>query len=203
MDAFAQKYNQSSGAPWVSINWDTWEVRLVPETEPDPANLAMNAEEGVEAFRRILSSALLPQIVVSTGDLGARIDQWVNPRSLQAARRPKDQPPAGLHSRPDVANPYIAPRNNLEQAITEIWQEMLGVSQVGVTDDFFADLSGSSLLATQLVSQLRNQFQVELPLRRLFEGPTVAELAVAIDSQRESAIPTTSPFEATMAKGAP
>ena len=201
MDAFAHKYNQPGGVPWTSINWDTWDFLQEPDTEPDPANLAMSAEEGLEAFRRILSSALVPEVVVSTGDLGARIDQWVNPRSLRAAQRPHDQQPARLHSRPELMNPYIAPRNGLEQTISEIWQEILGVSQIGVTDDFFADLSGSSLLATQLVSQLRNRFHVDLPLRRLFEGPTIAELAVAIDSQLGTEV-RMPPIEATFAEEA-
>jgi acyl carrier protein len=74
----------------------------------------------------------------------------------------------------------------VEQTIAEIWQDTLGVAQVGMLDNFFSDLSGSSLLATQLVSQLRNRLQVELPLRRFFEGPTVADVALAVSSQRAS-----------------
>jgi acyl carrier protein len=142
-----------------------------------------------------------PAIVVSTGDLEARINQWVNLRSLRTTRRARESLAASGHSRPELANPYVAPRTNLEETIVEVWQEILGVSQIGVTDDFFADLSGSSLLATQLVAQLRSRFQVELPLRRLFEGPTVAELAAAIDSQRESASRAV-PLEATLADSA-
>ena len=147
----------------------------------------MSPEEGVEAFHRILSSALLPQVVVSTGDLRARIEQWVDLRSLREAQQARSRQSAFLHPRPELVNSYIAPRSPLERSIAEVWQQTLGVAQVGVIDNFFTDLSGSSLLATQLVSQLRNKFQVELPLRRFFDGPTVAELAVVIDSQREPA----------------
>ena len=187
MDACAHKCNQTSGVPWISINWDTWEFRKASSTEADPANLAMSPEEGVEAFHRILSSALLPQVVVSTGDLRARIEQWVDLRSLREAQQARSRQSAFLHPRPELVNSYIAPRSPLERSIAEVWQQTLGVAQVGVIDNFFTDLSGSSLLATQLVSQLRNKFQVELPLRRFFDGPTVAELAVVIDSQREPA----------------
>jgi acyl carrier protein len=67
--------------------------------------------------------------------------------------------------------------------IAEIWQDTLGVAQIGVFDNFFTDLSGSSLLAAQVASQLRSRFNAELPLRRLFDGPTVADLAAAISSQ--------------------
>ena len=74
----------------------------------------------------------------------------------------------------------MAPRTRQEREVAEIWQEMLGVAQVGVIDNFFSDLGGSSMLAAQLIARLRERFQVELPLRRLFEGPTVAELAAEL-----------------------
>jgi acyl transferase domain-containing protein/acyl carrier protein len=201
MDAFAHKCNQTSGVPWISINWDTWEFREASGTETDPANLAMSPEEGVEAFHRILSSALLPQVVVSTGDLLARVDQWVNLRSLREAQEARNRQSSFLHPRPELVNSYIAPRSPLERSIAEVWQQTLGVAQVGVIDNFFTDLSGSSLLATQLVSQLRAKFQVELPLRRFFDGPTVAELAAVIDSHREGQLETP-PVEEILEKSA-
>ena len=77
-------------------------------------------------------------------------------------------------------NPYVAPRNEVEEMISEVWQELLGIDCVGVHDNFFTQLGGHSLLATQVASRLRQLFQVELPLRRLFEAPTVAELAVEL-----------------------
>jgi len=61
-----------------------------------------------------------------------------------------------------------------------IWQELLGIEQVGIDDTFF-DLGGHSLLGTQLVSRLRETFLVELPLDRFFETPTIAELAKVIE----------------------
>jgi acyl transferase domain-containing protein/acyl carrier protein len=183
MDAFAHKYTQKSGFPWISIDWDTWEFDRDPNTDADPARLGMFPDEGVEAFRRILSSAQLPQIVVSTGDLWARIDQWIDSRRLLGVGQRQSTEPTRLHSRPELTNPYTAPSTAIERTIAEIWQETLGIAQVGVFDNFFLDLSGSSLLATQVASQLRNRFQVELPLRRFFEAPTVAELAAAISAQ--------------------
>ena len=188
MDAFAHRLNQPGSVPWTSINWDTWEFGSDAGT--DPARLALNAEQGVEALRRILSAAVSPQIVVSTGNLEARINQWVGPKAVRKARLAKERRSVHFHSRPELARPYVAPRSDLEHSIAEIWQSTLGIAQVGVTDDFFTDLSGSSLLATQLVSQLRNQFQVELLLRRFFEEPTVAGLADAIRAQSNGAEPS-------------
>jgi amino acid adenylation domain-containing protein len=74
---------------------------------------------------------------------------------------------------------YVAPRAPLEQAVAEIWAQVLGVPQVGVEDDFFA-LGGHSLLATQVVAQVRSDFAVDLPLHSLFTCPTVASLAAEI-----------------------
>ena len=100
----------------------------------------------------------------------------------------KDSQSNYLHSRPEMATSYLAPRTAIEQAIAEVWQETLGVSQVGVIDNFFKDLDGSSLMATQLVSRLRDRFRVEIPLRRFFDGPTIAELAEVIIPQQEGEV---------------
>ena len=74
---------------------------------------------------------------------------------------------------------FVAPRSPLEEATAEIWSQVLNIKQIGIHDNFF-DLGGHSLTATQLVSRLRDVFQVELPLRSIFESPTIAELAIAI-----------------------
>jgi len=77
---------------------------------------------------------------------------------------------------------YIAPRNSIESAIAQIFAELLHLEQVSVTANFF-DLGGHSLLATQVMSRLRNTFAMEIPLRYLFEAPTIAELAELITQE--------------------
>jgi amino acid adenylation domain-containing protein len=74
---------------------------------------------------------------------------------------------------------YEAPRNEVERRIATIWSEVLGVERVGIHDNFF-ELGGNSLLSTQAVSRIRKAFQVELPLRELFQEPTVAGLATRV-----------------------
>jgi aspartate racemase len=80
-------------------------------------------------------------------------------------------------------NVFIAPRMPLEEQLATLWATLLNVSPISVHDDFFA-LGGHSLLATQMVSRLRDAYQVEIPLRCLFEAPTVAGLAEVIETIR-------------------
>ena len=74
----------------------------------------------------------------------------------------------------------MAPRNELEQRIAEMWSQLLGIEPVGINDNFF-ELGGHSLMATQLLARMRDRFLVELPLNILFEAPTIAELSLQIE----------------------
>lgn len=81
---------------------------------------------------------------------------------------------------PSRADDLVPPRNPAEQRLANIWADVLAQKQVGIHNNFF-ELGGHSLLATQVISRLREEFQVELPLRSLFEAPTVADLAQWIE----------------------
>lgn len=83
-------------------------------------------------------------------------------------------------SRSHLRNSYVAPTNEIESRIATLYQELLGIEQVGIYDNFF-ELGGHSLLGIQLISQLRSDFEVEMSLRSLFEAPTVSELALVIE----------------------
>jgi acyl carrier protein len=165
MDAFAHQQSRSSHIPWISINWDGWKridaAESAPGLEAASTELAMTSQEGIECFQRIVSLVAGPQIVVSTGNLQTRIDQWINLDPLRKSEQVKSSGPSSCHTRPDLATTYVTPRDELEATIADIWQELLGVDSVGVYDSFF-ELGGHSLLATQLTSRLRETFHVSL-----------------------------------------
>jgi hypothetical protein len=76
---------------------------------------------------------------------------------------------------------YLAPRTPLEAVVAGVWQDVLGVREIGVRDNFF-EMGGHSLLITTLISRLNHMFKVDLPALSLFESPTVADLAVCIET---------------------
>src|SRR5262249_16931170 len=146
------------------------------------AELAMTPAEGVEAIRRILESDRRPQVVISTGDLNARIAQWVRLETLRQRTNPAAptaEEAGSLHQRPEMATTFVAPADETERAIAGIWQQFLGIRQIGVYDNFF-ELGGHSLLATQIISQMRKFFQIEVPLRSILETPTIVGLAKSL-----------------------
>ncbi|MEA2692171.1 MAG: hypothetical protein QOJ16_1558, partial [Acidobacteriota bacterium] len=139
--------------------------------------LAMDGEEERSAAVRALRQALerrlpaymVPNAFVVLEALPLSGNGKVDRRAL--ASRPPEEGPGDA-----VA---VAPRTALEARLAEIWAAVLGREKVGVLDDFFAS-GGHSLLATRLVSRIREALGVELPLRAVFEAPTVAALAARL-----------------------
>lgn len=89
--------------------------------------------------------------------------------------------PAYRFDSPQTAREHTAPHTETEKVLAALWSEVLNVEPIGIDDDFF-DLGGQSLLAIRVVARIRDTFEVDLPLRNLFEHPTVAGLAEVIDS---------------------
>jgi acyl transferase domain-containing protein len=187
MDSFARRHNRTAATPWLSVNWDTWPLRRGEDAAFKSAlsELVMTPAEGVEAFRRALSLGGATQVLVSLGDLQARIEQWVTPQTALKAEAP--QTPSAFHPRPALGNAYVAPRNEMESVLADIWQEVLGMGGIGIHDSFF-QLGGHSLLATRVVSRARKAFSLDFPVKTLFDAPTIAELAETLVRMRAAEV---------------
>jgi surfactin family lipopeptide synthetase C len=84
---------------------------------------------------------------------------------------------------PDLREEFVAPRGPIEKELVEIWSKVLGITRIGIHDNFFT-LGGHSLLATRVISMILESFHVRLTLRAFFESPTVAQQALAIEEQQ-------------------
>jgi acyl transferase domain-containing protein/acyl carrier protein len=157
--------------------------------------------EGAEALARILAHRITPQVVVSVRDLYASIrftDEVAQERAKSAttpsgeavANRPK-------FPRPTLATTFVPPRDEVEQQIAEVWQEILGIEQVGIHDNFF-ELGGDSLVGIQLVSQLTRTLEVHISPVSLFEGPTVGALRELVRRAGDDSTPT---FDKSKSRG--
>jgi acyl transferase domain-containing protein len=188
LDAFAARHNRRSAVPWLSVNWDRWFTwrEAAPVSERDSPECFMSPPEAADALLRVLSAGPVSQIVVSTGDLEARIDKSIRlsflgrsggdgvvPGSHLPARRAQRAYP-----RPELAVAYVAPRTPAERILAGIWCEALGVEKVGVHDDFF-ELGGDSVLGLRIVAKA-NEAGLRMIGRQIFEHHTIAELAGAV-----------------------
>ncbi|HEU4561211.1 MAG TPA: beta-ketoacyl synthase N-terminal-like domain-containing protein [Longimicrobium sp.] len=168
-DAYAPTAS-ADGLRWTSVAWDRWTTGQAPEGD----DLWITADEIGPSLNAVLALADEPNLLVSTGDLEHRIRQSAQPAQELAA-------PTQLYARPDdLGTAYAPPSNEVEERIADVWQALLGVEHVGIHDDFFA-LGGHSLLATQIIARLKDMFELELPLKVIFEAPTVAKLAVLVE----------------------
>ncbi|WP_319825122.1 polyketide synthase [Thalassovita sp.] len=127
-------------------------------------------EEGAQAFFRALATGL-PQVVVSSLDLHGLIAQTAVTETPEASEQ--------KFQRPELDSEYIAPEGPLETKLAQIWEELLGVGQIGAEDSFF-DLGGHSLVAVRLFAKVKKAFGVDFPISVLFEAPTIRKCAALI-----------------------
>jgi len=134
-----------------------------------------------EALERLLVAGL-PAAAVSSRDLDALLRE-TDALSRQALTGQVGHGPRETHPRPGLSTEYTPPRNELEETLAGLWQDLFGISPIGIHDSFL-ELGGHSLLAIQMATQLRAQLSVDLPVTVLFEAPTIAELAGRVRQAR-------------------
>jgi amino acid adenylation domain-containing protein len=182
----------------VQVSWDPtkspahFEVQLLDRTRMDRVLWAPCPEEAAKPWRAYvndpLESGLRQQLIPQLREyLKGRLPEHMIPSAWMVLqelpltvngkldRRALPIP----QSRPEEIGEYLAPRTELERALAEIWAQVLRVDRVGVQDNFF-ELGGHSLLATRVITRISHLLDTELPLRLMFETPTIEVLSTRI-----------------------
>jgi amino acid adenylation domain-containing protein len=120
-----------------------------------------------------LPAHLIPTAFVTVKTLPHLVDGQIDRQLVAEAVADIDTPQP-------ASEPYVEPRNDIETALAQIWMETLGTARIGIKDNFFR-LGGHSLLATQAVARISDAFNIDLQLQRLFESPTIEQLAQVIE----------------------
>jgi len=134
---------------------------------------SFDASEVRKYLKQKLPEYMIPSALVLLDELPLTLNGKVDRNAL----------PAPDQDRPQLEDVYQPPRTRGEETLVAIWGEVLKLDKIGIHDNFF-ELGGHSLLATQIISRIRNSFSIELPLRHMFESPTVAAMAVVITEHR-------------------
>jgi non-ribosomal peptide synthase protein (TIGR01720 family) len=190
LDAYAHCHAYTPEQLTISINWDTWqEVGLaVKNVLPDKIRQEREEiikkgilpQEGVDAFNRVLQNRL-PNIIVSTQDFQAIIEQNNSSQYLEDKLALFEEKLSSVnlskanHPRPNLGNDYVAPTNEIEQLLANIWQQILGIDSIGIHDNFF-ELGGNSINTIQIAAKA-NQAGLKLTSQQFFHYQTIAELA--------------------------
>ena len=144
-------------------------------------NLAqgISPDEGRRLFGRALSATDLPVVYLTSLDLHDLRRQSERIAAAQSGSASSES--SAVFARPQLDSEFLEPRNDIEEQLVAMWQDLLGIDQIGVRDDFF-DLGGHSLIAVRLFAQVKRTFSVDFPISVLVEAPTVEAVAERIAS---------------------
>ncbi|MFJ9109286.1 SDR family NAD(P)-dependent oxidoreductase [Streptomyces sp. NPDC102283] len=196
LDAYAHsRASTAESSPRVvTVDWGPWqEVGMAVTTDlgnglahargKDVAERGMAPADAIEALERGLSASREPQLIVTPVDARHLIEQAF---TLRGQGQNADGRLSGLgapqtvHPRPEVSSAYVAPHGTVQRQLCTMWQELLGIEQIGIDDSFF-DLGGSSLVAIQLISTINKSLDTALTVAQLYEALTIARLAALVD----------------------
>lgn len=177
LDAFVKKEYPT----WRVMNWDAWNFHMKLDANQSLGalgagmdKLAITPHEGLMVLREAFSIPYWQQIFISTIDLKARLQQWVN-------RFEQDKPKKQVtrFARPTLRSEYVAASTPLQQQLADVWADLIGVGPIGIHDNFF-ELGGDSLHALELIQQLQTGFNFACSVMDLFEASTIVKLAEKI-----------------------
>ncbi|MEH2279394.1 MAG: amino acid adenylation domain-containing protein [Nostoc sp.] len=170
------------------------EIEKLLIQHPDVKQVAVIAREDIPSDKRLVAYIVLnqkPEAIIATLKrfLEEKLPKYMVPGvfvildSLPLTPNGKvdrQNLPDGDRTRPDLEETFVVPRNPIEEKLASIWAELLGIEPIGINDNFF-NLGGHSLIAAQMLSRIRDSFQVELFFHHIFAYPTIAGLAGLIE----------------------
>jgi acyl carrier protein len=179
-DSFVTRSDDRESQRWTTITW-----------LPDES-----AAAGENAIARLFQMPFTSNLIVSPEPLS---DGWNKfEAALEKLHKVEVSGPVSNYPRPNLRVAYAAPSTETEITIAQLWRELLGVKEIGIHDNFL-ELGGDSLMATRLISRMKDVFHQDLPVRLVFEASTVAELSRAVDGAKaESAETETEEMEEMM-----
>jgi len=177
LDAYVKKHHPT----WRLMNWDAWNFHLQATVDSEYGalgagmdKLAITPAEGLEVLRAAFRRSDWQQVYISTVDLDSRMKQWVNrdeaPKPKQSTKR---------FARPALRSEYVKSSTVLEHQLIELWESLIGIEPIGIQDNFF-ELGGDSLLALELISQIKTTFEYACSVMDLFAAATIEKLAEKI-----------------------
>ena len=192
ISSFVFNHNRRNPIAWRTVCWDG--LRVEEPKAPGAidnarrSHFGMTTEEGGETFKRILALETATELIVSTENLQARIEQGIDSESLRESGKTRATATT-LHPRPKLQSTYVAPASELEHAIANVWQQALGIEPVGVEDSFF-ELGGDSLIAVRVIADLKRELKQEIPVVSLYEGLTIKSLVSLLQSDTQQQLDT-------------
>jgi myxalamid-type polyketide synthase MxaE and MxaD len=192
LDAMAH-YRRYLGLPAISINWGPWaDVGLAAETfeklkEGDSLNQhlikVIKIDQGLEILEQLIIEST-PQVMVLPFDLKNLIELYPTAGAMPFLSEVggNETHVARLYARPNLRQEYVAPRNEIELKLAELWRHTLHIDRVGVQDSFF-ELGGDSVLAAQILSLVQKNFGIRINPQDAFKAFTIERLAAMLEAE--------------------
>lgn len=187
MDAFVEKINTEGNNKWISVNWAEWtnpnKTFVKHPIGKNIEKLELTKEEGIKSLQCVLSMLTVNRLVISTGDLQSRINQWVNIKEFED-RDNEIKSKSFMQQEFGYGHQSKLTKVDIEKIISDIWMEFYGVDNVGTEENFF-DLGATSLDFIHINSKIGKTLKRHIPLEVMFEYPTIKSLAQYLSPNEE------------------